>query len=386
MQRQISPLGMQRQISPPSANADVRLHMFWAFLAGVSIPLGTANHAILNTRSDHPKYQSFYTTLLSTVLGGIAVVPLACTSPSLVKAPCKLWSLLGGLCSIPAFGVLIAAPDLGIQISLLILVGAQLLMTLVLDHLDGRMLLSSPIQLLGLGCVFCGILTDSQAGPHFSHHQPRLLSAVEESFPTHVLVRDIVLSALCGIGYTLQAKCNNTLAKDVGSGAGATSVSSAVNLFASLPIAWFLCISMNRWPTFLLSDWPRFAFGAVQSAFYIGCLSVVPSRIGYTASFMSVQLGSLLVSSIVDASGVLGNYVPFTMWRASGLTFVVVGLWLFSSQSKSPSEALDDNSERQRKDLEEKEGLTQEGPTHHAVEDERVLCILVSSIKRMIIH
>lgn len=144
---------------------------------------------------------------------------------------------------------------------------------------------------------------------------------------------------------------------------------------------------MDRWPTFLLSDWPRFAFGALQSAFYIGCLSVVPSRIGYTASFMSVQLGSLLVSSIVDASGVLGNYVPFTIWRASGLTFVVAGLWLFSSQDKDQHEALqDDSSERQRKDREEQEGLTQEGPRHHAVEDERVLCILVSSIKRMLIQ
>merc|ERR1712178_278063 len=102
---------------------------------------------------------------------------------------------------------------------------------------------------------FCGILTDSQAGPQFSHHQPRLLSSVEEPLPGHVLFRDIVLSAVCGIGYTLQAKCNNALAGDVGSGAGATSVSAAVNLFASVPIAWFLCTYMDRWPTFLLSDW-----------------------------------------------------------------------------------------------------------------------------------
>lgn len=317
---------------------DVWLYTFWAFVAGATIPIGTANNAILNTRSEFPQYQAFYTSLLGIALGGFGLLPLAYVSAIECKAPTRWWSLCGGLWTLPAFGILIAAPDLGIQLTLLVGLVAQLATTLLLDRLDGRHLFTSPSRLLAVGIVLCGVFMD-QPNPPISkiHLRTRSLLAsnqahdgLEASLTSRVVIVDIVLSALSGIGYTLQSKCNNVLSKDVGSAAGATAVSAAVNALASVPICWYLCACLEKWPTFLLQDWPRFVFAAFQSAFYIGSLSLVPRFIGYTTSFMAVHCGSLVTSTMFDAAGTLGKRIPFGISRAIALMFVLAGVWLFS--------------------------------------------------------
>jgi len=313
---------------------DFWFYSLWSLAAGASLPLATANNAILNVRSEYPNVQSFYTSLLGIVLGGICVLPLSLNSASKWQAPTCWWSLLGGLCALPAFGVLVAVPVLGIQLALLVVLCAHLVTTLILDEIEGRCQSAPSKRLLAVALVLFGAALDSIKRQQSVDPQ---LADLESS---RSLLKDaltnlfyIAMTALVGVGYTLQAKCNGRLAKDLGSPACATAVSAMVNLVASVPILWFLCNCLGKWPVFLAGDWPQFVFAALQSAFYIGTISVVPERIGYTSSFMAIQCGSLVVSSIVDSMGVLGvsSGVAFNVWRVAAIHFVFAGLYLLSS-------------------------------------------------------
>jgi hypothetical protein len=116
---------------------------------------------------------------------------------------------------------------------------------------------------------------------------------------------------------------------------------------------------LDKWPAFTLQDWPRFVFAAFQSAFYIGSLSCVPRFTGYTTAFMAVHCGSLVTSSICDATGTLGRRIPFSVSRAIALMFVVSGVWLFSRASaeelKDTSSCAEDTAVAEEQ---ERQGLT----------------------------
>mmetsp|Transcript_84197 Transcript_84197/g.132983 ORF Transcript_84197/g.132983 Transcript_84197/m.132983 type:complete len:371 (-) Transcript_84197:290-1402(-) len=314
---------------------DIWLYISWACVAGVTIPIATANNVILNTRSDNPEYQAFYTSLLGLVLGGFAVLPVAYLTTTRCKAPTRWWSLSGGIWTIPAFGIVIATPDLGIQLTLLIGLVAQLGATLLLDRLDGRLIFSPPSRSLAVGIVLLGVFLDQRNVLSSSHHHKsysllETTHVVKASSIGHNFVRDSSLAALAGIGYTLQSKCNTVLAKDVGSAAGATAVSAVVKLLVSVPIIWYLCVCLDTWPTFLLQDWPRFVYAGFQSAFYIGSLAVLPRFIGYTTTFVAIHCGSFVTSILCDATETLGKRIPFSISRAVALMVVIVGVWMFS--------------------------------------------------------
>lgn len=323
-------------------------YSLWSLAAGASLPLATANNAILNSRSQYPNVQSFYTSLLGTLLGGICVFPFSLNSTEKWQAPTCWWSLLGGLCALPACGVLVAVPVLGIQVALLVVLCAHLFTTLILDEIDGRCQLAHSTRLIAVAVVLIGAALDSMhrqqsVDPELSGHEGSrslLRGALTNLFY-------IAMAAIVGVGYTLQAKCNGRLAKDLGSPARATGVSALVNLVASIPILLLLSNYLGIWPVFLVGDWIQFVFAALQSAFYIGTISVVPDRMGYTFAFMAIQCGSLVVSSIVDAVGVLGVSVAFDAWRFAAINFVFAGLFLLSGDgSVEDSEESEKLSER----------------------------------------
>jgi len=334
------------------------VYALWAAGAGASLPLATTNNSILNTRAKSLNIQSFYTTLLGIVLGGFGALPLSLLSSTKWQAPTCWWSMLGGICTLPACGALIAAPHLGIQLTLLIILSAQLITTICLDSFDGR-LLRDPKCVIGLFLVVLGAVLDDIREHPASHVAPRSLSqdaALVNSFFQYARqnteIVDVALAAVVGIGYTLQAKCNSRLGKDLGDPVRATVVSSAVNCAASVPIVCFLCARLDIWPVFIAGDWPRFVFAAFQSAFYITTMTVLPARIGYTAAFMCIQCGSLCTSTVVDALGVIGEKNPVNKWRVIAMCLVVAGVWLFNLGS-SGSQA----HEREQGDVEELEVL-----------------------------
>lgn len=302
-------------------------YFVWAFVAGATIPLATANNAILNTRSAHVNSQAFYTALLGVVLGGISVLPLVLPVPKELSLPTTWWSWLGGLCTLPSFGMLLAVPVLGVQVTLLIVLCGQLFATLLIDSLDGRALFSGFVRIIALGSVVVGCCLD---GLQFGVPQPQSLS-VSAGAQTPMIVL-VALSAAVGIGYSCQAKCNTVLAKGLGSPARATLVSALVNLGASIPIICILCVGFGRSPVFLVEDWWRLVAAALQSAFYIYTMSTLPSKVGYTACFLAIHAGMLCVSAAVDNAGLAGQVRKISVRRCMAIALVLVGAYVFNQE------------------------------------------------------
>merc|ERR1719498_206917 len=100
--------------SPPNGSTFL-LCFAWAFIAGSTLPLATVNNAMINSRSSHSDYHAFYTTMLGIILGGVSVLPLALRPPFKWSEMQSVWPWLGGLCTLPAFGMLVAVPALGVQ-------------------------------------------------------------------------------------------------------------------------------------------------------------------------------------------------------------------------------------------------------------------------------
>jgi len=212
---------------------------------------------------------------------------------------------------------------------------------------------------IGLILVILGAALDDIGARPANHVTPKSLAqgdALMNSFIQYARenseMLDVVLAAVGGIGYSLQAKCNSRLGKDLGDPVRATVVSSSVNFVASVPIVWFCCARLHIWPVFIASDWPRFIFAAFQSAFYITTMSVVPARMGYTTAFMCIQCGSLSASTTADALGVIGEIRPLNRWRVITICLVVAGMLLFNNGS-SKSQA----QEQEQGDVEEMEVL-----------------------------
>merc|ERR1719313_2692959 len=99
---------------------------------------------MINSRSSHSDYQAFYTTMLGIILGGVSVLPLALRPPFKWSEMQSVWPWLGGLCTLPAFGMLVAVPSLGVQATLLIVLCGQLVSTTAIDAFDGRPLFGAP--------------------------------------------------------------------------------------------------------------------------------------------------------------------------------------------------------------------------------------------------
>jgi len=224
----------------------------------------------------------------------------------------------------------IAATNLGIQLALLVLLCAQLSTTVLMDRFDGRSL-KSPQRVVGLILVVL-----ATALSHIDHHHKRNVSVaryskqgIEESS-----FMDVALASLVGTSYSLQAKCNNRLAQDVGHPARATIVSSAVHVAASVPVIGFLG-KLGQLPVFIVGDWPRFVFAAFQSTFFVTTMMTVPRRLGYTASTLCVKCGALLLSGVLDALGALGEKIPFNRWRIISICLVGVGVRLLSAGTPS---------------------------------------------------
>jgi transporter family-2 protein len=330
----------------------------WSLVAGLSIPLATANNAILNTRSTHLYGQAFYTGLLGVAIGALCLLPAMLQTSEPWGKPSKWWAPLGGICGLPGFGMLIAIPTLGIQTVLLIMLCVQLMITMLLDHFEGVINFSSVNRWLGVILVILGAYLDHirerkaeessfsslMEDEYLLHEQPRSILAAAAS-PSASMYFSIFVSAAAGACYALQAKCNVQLGKDLGSPIRATVFSAAVNMTASLPIMFTLCYFYNTWPVFRSADWLRFVFAGLQSCFYVLSLTVVPGILGYTPFFLTVQVGSLLISAILDSAGIIGKSFPFTYMQAVAIPLVLLGLLVFNS-ARSEIPQTESNEER----------------------------------------
>lgn len=307
------------------------LYSAWAAAVGVSITAQLCVTVILNERSPSQKYHAFYVSVISILLGGLMLVPRCIQSPEAVKRPKYWWSMLGGMFTVTSFFSIPATMLMGVQLVLLVMLLATLSTALVFDVRRGRVSLSDPRRLAGLGLVLVGLLLDAL---------PAWAAGSSTGTTTAVLLLLLAVFAT-GIGYGLQAKCNARLSRDLGSVSRATAFSAAVNTFCCLPFAAIIYFGLGVAPTLHTADWPLWMFAGLQSAFYVGSLAQLPKVLGYTAAYVVLLAGKLVSSSVADAMGLAGQRVPFSILRGVSLLLALAGAILFSAV-RGPSGQVED--------------------------------------------
>jgi len=296
--------------------------VLWAVAVGASVTAQMCVNVKLNGHSSSPTYHAFYVSNLGILLGGLMLVPRSVFAPKPWHRPVHCWSLLGGICTLPAFASVPAGMMLGVQIVLLVQLLAMLSTALVFDVRAGRIRLSDIRRLGGFGVVVLGVAVEN----FFSGGS----GGKGMSVTAALLLLTVFVS---GVGFAVQAKCNARLARDVGSTARSTAISAVVAVTAGLPVDATLAWGVGVAPRFSLQDWPLWLFVGLQSAFYIGSLSRLPAHLGYTTSYLALLLGKLSSSSVTDALGVTGTRVPFDWPRGFALGLVFAGTWLFASSA-----------------------------------------------------
>jgi uncharacterized membrane protein YdcZ (DUF606 family) len=195
----------------------------------------------------------------------------------------------------------------------------MLSVALVFDLHHGSLKLHEVWRLGGFGLVALGVTLETLGRSDSS--------GVGNPVLTMVLLAGVFMT---GGGYALQAKCTSRLARDVGTTFRATAINALVNTLASLPLDAVICWGLGKPAVLSWLDWPFWLFVGFQSAFYIGSLAALPSVLGYTASFLILNVGKLASSTVIDALGVTGTVVPVDWLRCLCLVFSLAGTALFS--------------------------------------------------------
>jgi uncharacterized membrane protein YdcZ (DUF606 family) len=213
-----------------------------------------------------------------------------------------------------------ATASLGTQLVLLAQLAGMLVTALIFDCRAGKISCSDRARIYGFAAVLIGVAVDNIQTIHGG-----------EGFDAWSAVC-FVATFGTGVGYALQAKCNGRLARDLGSTARATCFSAAVSILANIPVLLILRFKLGVPLYFSTDDWALWLSVGMQSAFYIGSLAVLPSLLGYTASYLLLLLGKLASSSLADATGLSGKTIDFGLFRATALVLVFLGAALFSKQ------------------------------------------------------
>ncbi|CAE8733486.1 unnamed protein product [Polarella glacialis] len=313
----------------PGGFADVTVRAactIWAALVGASVALFLVITNHLNSRSDEPKLHSFYVSAMSTLLGAVALIPQACLAQAPFQRPTQIWPLLGGLCVLTGFANISGSELVGAQIDLLLQLLGMLSMALFLDARVGRITCSDKRRIRGFFIVVAGI------GADFFHAANEGNTVQQQPPFAAVMLVGVLVS---GMGYAMQAKCNNQLSANIGGPARACIICAAVTLIGGIPIQAYIFLDLGVPFKLTLEDWPLWTLAGLQSAFYAGSLAVLPTKLGYTATYLAIMFGKLASSSILDAGGMIAPAQPFTVQRALSLVLVIVGSGLFSSQPSS---------------------------------------------------
>lgn len=325
----------------------------WAALVGVSVPLEIANTILLNSSADESdrRFHAFYVSNLAVLMGGIQLLPLSLKAGKApATRPKKLWHLAGGICSLPAFFTISAGSKLGSSVVLVVQLAALISTFFLIDIVDGRVQCSQWLKVVALLIVFTGVVLESLGGTSVSQMDAQALVM-------------LALVGVSGVGYALQAKCNNALAQDLGTAARATAVSACVNIIFSIPIDIYIYFGLQIPVALDTKYWYLWLVAGFQSAFYIGSMAYLPSVLGYTGCYV-ITLGAKLITSLmVDAYGLTGDVLPVTVTRVVAIVTVLLGSVMFNTCAKPKESAYDpgvslNNDPRSEEEEPEKDELS----------------------------
>lgn len=140
----------------------------------------------------------------------------------------------------------------------------------------------------------------------------------------------LVVLAIAGFLVPVMAAINSAVAIHIQSIAAALCVCLLIALCAALLLAYAHHGSALSLPLMHLNMLPKYYFlGGLGVTFYLFATALVAPKLGMGVSVTCVLVGQLMSIMFIDHFGLFGfNRTPFSMQRAVGLLFFVVGIVL----------------------------------------------------------
>mmetsp|Transcript_63857 Transcript_63857/g.149935 ORF Transcript_63857/g.149935 Transcript_63857/m.149935 type:complete len:345 (-) Transcript_63857:85-1119(-) len=293
------------------------LAWLWAVFAGVSVALQIGAGVLLNDTPSPPFPHAAYVFSINLGIGAAWLLLLVKTQggpkPSM---PAKRWSVFGGLFAAPVFVCTPAAALLGTQmILMLVLVG--MMTTGIIFDCRGNRLRMTRCNSTGLVLLVVAVgveMTDAISGVHGNEY---------------VIALYTVGALVAGACYSIQAKMNKRLARDLGSTARSALFCNFTAMLWAVPL-WITLESSNIPLDFQREKWWIWVLCGLQSAFYTYSLAELPKIVGYSVVFVLVLAGKLTTASLADTYGLFSAPRPVSITRFVSVGITIVGAVLFS--------------------------------------------------------
>jgi len=321
--------------------ADEAKFVFWAMAIGASVSLRLwCSVRLTSGISMEPLTVSCHVAARTMLLSGLCLLPFS----SLRGLPRHSGPWLAGFCTLPAASFITSARLMGLGLSQMALKFSTLISALALDLGTGQL----TVRLLrrrvfGVSTVLAGVAL----GIFCSGNG---MSGLGASGVSIILV--CVFGTLAtGAGYVMQARLSagartskpgalTTLAPCPPEEAEATSALVCQLVSATGQLALIALLSRAAGGASLgsailnfpvrASDWHLWLFEGAQGAFYMRSMQLLPTKIGYGATFTFSLVGQLLTAFGLDiATGGIPSFA-----RVSGVALVVSGAVVSASTPK----------------------------------------------------
>eukprot|EP00746_Dinoflagellata_sp_MGD_P146975 gnl/MRDRNA2_/MRDRNA2_79376_c0_seq1.p1 gnl/MRDRNA2_/MRDRNA2_79376_c0~~gnl/MRDRNA2_/MRDRNA2_79376_c0_seq1.p1 ORF type:complete len:383 (+),score=60.23 gnl/MRDRNA2_/MRDRNA2_79376_c0_seq1:134-1282(+) len=343
----------------------------WAIVAGVSVTLQLGGTIALNERSAssieqgviYHTLRSLYVTQGGILVGALWLGLLAVVMPGdPPKRPQRLWSVFGGIVTLPSFVTTPAAQVLGLQLVLMLLLLGMVGAAIVFD-VQARQLHLGAMHTAGLVLLFTGVLIELlDAIPMVSGHLVEVVLYVVACFSVGVL-------------FAVQSKMNVRLSQDLGSSFRSATWSNAtafaVGVLLLLCVRYIFLVKYE----YKMQQWWIWLLVGMQSAFYALTLATLPKMLGYSSMFVLVLSGKLASSAVADTLGAFQPAVPLSILRCASVGTMLIGAILYSSPKSSSDQEDASNADvlprpvRLGKYEEVDDDDIEEAATHATVED-----------------
>lgn len=139
--------------------------------------------------------------------------------------------------------------------------------------------------------------------------------------------RYAAIMLVAGIGIPMMAALNTQLGKGIGSPAAAATVLFTVAFLATAAV---MCLTSGPAPLRLIPSQPIYLlFAGFGVVFYVLSVTWIAPRFGIGNAVFCVLLGQMIAASAIDHFGLFSAMVkPLTLLRASGISFMVLGVLL----------------------------------------------------------
>lgn len=277
------------------------LYVAWSVMVGVSVTLRMRASMRLSATGSEVLLNAYSVSCLTELLSAVVFLPFSSRS----GFPRHGGPALAATCLIPSASLIAASRLIGQCFVQMMLKFGTLLSAFAVDTLVEKARVSF-LRLFGAGLVLLGVITSSTDSSTTRPDTP----------PSAVFFGCVFAALISGASYVLSARwCMPRPGSDAPSTALATHLCNSLLQSPALFCSWYRGTSIQ----FRQEDAPFWFFAALQGAFYMCSMQILPKRLGYAATFTATLATQLITATLLEVGSEISGA------RGVGLALVVLG-------------------------------------------------------------